>query len=314
MTRIGLVLAGGGITGSAFHSGALAALHETTGWDPRDAEVIVGTSAGSMTGALLRLGVPPSDLLARVEGREPTSATRALFARAGISRPPPIPRFAPPGIVDPRALARAVAARSSSRRRALVIAAIPEGKVEFPIVEGDGFDRLFDRFPDGLWITAVRVSDGELVVFGRDDVDATVTEAVMASSAIPGFFVPAEVGGARYVDGGLRSMANADLVRDLDLDAVVVSSPMTFTPIAPGPVGRALAGPLRQHLQSELRTLRRSGLPVLVLEPDVGLRRVMGVNPMDARRRADTATGARKAVARNLAAIDLSPFGLEASS
>jgi NTE family protein len=62
--RIGLVLGAGGAVGHAYHSGVLAGLAEATGWDPRDAEIVVGTSAGSVVGALLRAGVSAPDLAA----------------------------------------------------------------------------------------------------------------------------------------------------------------------------------------------------------------------------------------------------------
>src|SRR5437016_10752839 len=63
--RIGLVLGAGGAVGHAFHGGVLSALSDATGWDARDAEVIVGTSAGSLVGALLRAGLSGTDLAAR---------------------------------------------------------------------------------------------------------------------------------------------------------------------------------------------------------------------------------------------------------
>jgi NTE family protein len=62
--RVGLVLGAGGTVGQAYHAGVLAALEHDLGWDPRTAEVIVGTSAGAITGALLRLGIPAHDLAA----------------------------------------------------------------------------------------------------------------------------------------------------------------------------------------------------------------------------------------------------------
>ena len=58
MTRVGLVLGAGGLVGQANHAGALAALEHDLGWDPRTAEIVVGSSAGSLTGTALRLGVP----------------------------------------------------------------------------------------------------------------------------------------------------------------------------------------------------------------------------------------------------------------
>src|SRR3954470_7649243 len=77
--RVGLVLGAGGPVVHAFHSGVLAALAEA-GWDARDAAVIVGTSIGALTGALLRAGVAPADLYARVIGEPVASAGRALLA------------------------------------------------------------------------------------------------------------------------------------------------------------------------------------------------------------------------------------------
>src|SRR5437763_16853595 len=68
MPRIGLVLGAGGMVGHAFHAGVLAAMSEATGFDAREAEVIVGTSAGSVVGALLRAGLAPADLAAHASG------------------------------------------------------------------------------------------------------------------------------------------------------------------------------------------------------------------------------------------------------
>src|SRR5438270_7767453 len=79
--RVGLVLGAGGPVGHAFHSGVLAALADA-GWDARDAAVIVGTSIGAVTGALLRAGVPPADMHARVTGEPISSDSRALLASA----------------------------------------------------------------------------------------------------------------------------------------------------------------------------------------------------------------------------------------
>ena len=60
-TSIGLVLGAGGVVGQAYQAGVLAALERETSWDPHRAAVIVGTSAGSVTGAALRAGVPATD-------------------------------------------------------------------------------------------------------------------------------------------------------------------------------------------------------------------------------------------------------------
>ena len=80
-----------------------------------------------------------------------------------------------------------------------------------------------------MWINAVRLETGRRVTFGRDlRVTTDVATAVAASCAIPGFFAPVAVDGVRYVDGGVHSPTNADLVAGLELDLVVVSSPMSM--------------------------------------------------------------------------------------
>ena len=66
--RVGLVLGAGGVLGGAWLTGALDAIADETGWDPGSAEYVVGTSAGSMIGALLAAGVPPWFMVAHSRG------------------------------------------------------------------------------------------------------------------------------------------------------------------------------------------------------------------------------------------------------
>ena len=68
--KVGLVLGAGGVLGGAWLTGALDALARETGWDPGSADCIVGTSAGSMIGALIAAGVPPWFMVAHSRGRE----------------------------------------------------------------------------------------------------------------------------------------------------------------------------------------------------------------------------------------------------
>jgi NTE family protein len=107
--RRGLVLGAGGVTGHGFHAGVLCAVHEATGWDPRTAEVIVGTSAGAEVAALLRAGVSAADLAARAKGEPLSPQGEALLAAVGP--PLPIPPLKPAFIghpVAPDALRRVV--------------------------------------------------------------------------------------------------------------------------------------------------------------------------------------------------------------
>ena len=85
--RIALVLGAGGSVGHAFHSGVLSVLAEELGWDARTAEVIVGTSAGSVVGALLRAGMPAEDLASRAMNEPMTAASTTLDSRRAVTYP-----------------------------------------------------------------------------------------------------------------------------------------------------------------------------------------------------------------------------------
>src|SRR3954468_7330995 len=91
MTRVGLVLGGGGVVGQAYHSGVLAVLQHDFGFDARNADMIVGTSAGSITGTLLRLGVSPEDLAAWTVKAPLSSDDDVLRQMAGTD----VPELAP---------------------------------------------------------------------------------------------------------------------------------------------------------------------------------------------------------------------------
>jgi hypothetical protein len=93
VTSVGLVLGAGGVVGHAYHAGTLATIAEVTGWDPRRAAVIVGTSAGSGVGATLRAGLAAPDFAARITG-EPLSAEGAALLK-GMERLQ-LPRLQPP--------------------------------------------------------------------------------------------------------------------------------------------------------------------------------------------------------------------------
>src|SRR4051794_6515473 len=96
MVRVGLVLGAGGLTGQAYHAGVLAALEAELDWDPRTADLLVGSSAGSLTASALRIGVPAHDLAASARGDELSAegAFLAAFDREGPDIPPFDPRHA----------------------------------------------------------------------------------------------------------------------------------------------------------------------------------------------------------------------------
>jgi NTE family protein len=284
-----LVLGGGGVIGQAFHVGVLAALADG-GFDPRTADLMVGTSAGSQIAALLRAGVPAPDLAASAsrDGVLSDEGARLLApVRAAGGIPAPGPRGAALAAA-PRLLARLATRPWEARVGVLLAAALPAGRRTTARFVA-GLDPLFGGdWPEaGLWITAVRLDTGRRVAFGAPGAPAaSVGEAVAASCAIPGFFAPVDVGGVRYVDGGCHTPTNLDLVAGLGLDLVVVSSPMSIdrpprVPLSPAAPARALHS---AELAWEMYRARRRGTRVVVFQPDAALASTMGWNSLDYRR------------------------------
>jgi NTE family protein len=178
---------------------------------------------------------------------------------------------------------------------------IPEGTVSTTLISGAVGAMYPGEWPDAdLWVCAVRQRDGRRIVFGRDDREAPVADAVAASCAIPGFYSPVVIGDDSYIDGGIHSPTNADALLGRELDVVIVSSPMSLT-------GRTMlgVGPVRPWaralLASEVVRLRRRGATVLAFQPTLEDLVVMGANAMDADKRAEVATHVNASARRRLA-------------
>lgn len=285
MTSVGLVLGAGGLAGYAYHAAALAVLQRMTGWDPRTAELIVGTSAGSNVGAILRGNVPVSEALDRIltvpTNPRSMARLRELSGRAeatpnggGFRLAPAAPKL------SLRELSRGLFARPSR----LAIGLIPPGRVGTEMIGDRAAELHHGQWPDqALWIPTVRLSDGERVVFGRDRTDVGVGTAAEASSAIPGFFRPVVIDGDRYIDGGVHSATNADLVVGKGFDLVVIVSPMSGDSL--GSISRSINAPIRafckEVLRREVRAIKNEGSEVLVVEPTLDEIRSMGPTLMD---------------------------------
>jgi NTE family protein len=164
-------------------------------------------------------------------------------------------------------------------------------------------------WPDhpGYWAVSADYRNGHRTVFGREDapVRATVGEAVAASCAIPGFYHPVCIGGRRYVDGGVCSLSNLDLLAGRGLDLVICLNPTSSLAEAMGGtpaerVGGAIRAMSGRRLGHEARKLRAEGTELLLIQPSREDVAGMGLNLMSRGRRVDVMERARKTTALTL--------------
>jgi NTE family protein len=279
MPSIGLVLSAGGAPGRAYHAGTLAGIFHATGWDARDASLIVGTSAGSAAAAFLRAGLSPLDDHARYTSGEVSPAGREILDRVHVPGPVTAP------LPEPRSgrlLRPSLALRALTGRVAPVTALsglLPRGRWDGEPMGRRVRNAWGNAWPeDPTWVCAVRVRDGRRVVFGRDDVPTPdIGTASQASCAVPRVVRPVRVGRDEYIDGATHSATNADLLRGLGFDLVVIVSSMSAVPSVARSTPRTPAVMWYSRLLArEVRSLRASGTEVLVVQPtrvDLDVRR-----------------------------------------
>ncbi len=227
---VGLVLSAGGAAADAWHAGVVGALQAAAGWDARSAELILGTSAGSIVGLCLRAGVPPADLCAQKRGQPISEEGQALFDRVVTPYSEARRERNWTGLrpQSPTLTAAALWPPWQTRPLHALVGLLPAGVRATEALR----QRMAELHPEPwptapLWVPAVRLSDGKRVVFGRDDLLATAAQAVQASCAVPAQVEPVIIAGQRYIDGGLHSYTNADLLGPPAFDLVVVSSAMS---------------------------------------------------------------------------------------
>lgn len=302
-----MVLGAGGYAGHAFHLGVLTALAEVTGFDARRADLLVGTSAGSLVAAGLAGGLSAPDLRAELLGEPLSGEGRRVRARVRVAAGPAEQPVPPPGgrwPLAPGALLSAARRPWSVRPGSLAGSLLPAGRTSTTGISQHLWRLHGDAWPAQLRINTVRARDARRVVFGSPGAPSTdVGTAVAASCAIPAYFAPVSIGGAAYLDGGMHSPSNADVVRHERPDLVVISSPMSYARGAATPradLGLRLA--VRRYLAQEVRQLQRTGAEVVVLQPGPEDLLAMGLNPMLASRAAEVLAVAVASTRARLAA------------
>jgi NTE family protein len=271
MATRALVLGGGGPVGIGWETGLAAGLDEE-GVRLGEADLIVGTSAGSVVGAQLALGRSPQEMLAvqlgrverdRVQFRGPVDIAALIEQITKLYR-----EERPPEALRAEIGAFALEAQTMSE---------DEWLESFGAMRELGLD----AWPERRYVcTAIDTATGELVAWDRDS-GVELSRAVASSCAVPGIFPPVTINGRRYMDGGIGSPTNARLAEGYDRVLVV-----SVTARRTGALATAdLAEIARRRFEAELDAVRASGSAVDVIVPDDASLEAFGINLMDASRR-----------------------------
>ena len=253
------MLGGGGVTGVAWELGILAGLAQQ-GVDLSQADLVVGTSAGSVVGAQLTSGVSVGELYAAQLAPPGTEIAARMGLRAMLRFGWVLVRSRDPVQARARFGRMALATRtvSPAERRAVIEARLPSA----------------DWPPRRLLVTAVDAESGEFAVFDAASGVALV-DAVGASCAVPGVWPPVSINGRRWIDGGMRSAANVDLAAGCE--RIVVIAPLVRGFATMPSVARQVA------------ELRSAGRAVVVVSPDQAALAAIGRNVLDPAHRAPAA-------------------------
>jgi NTE family protein len=260
-----LVLGGGGSAGNAWLIGVIAGLFEA-GLDVTQADLIIGTSAGSTAAAQISSATRPPELLADI--------LAAPRPRIGPDRGP-VPNRPAANHLEMTSAIIGAAGDAADMRRRMGAAALEMDTASDSPGQTQWRATVAARLPSQRWprrkmlIVAVDARTGEPVVFDRHS-GVDVVDAVAASCA-NGFGVPPyAIGDNRYIDGGYRRNENADLAAGYA--RVLVLSPL----------GGRTRHPLEWGMQlaAQVDELRAGGSRAETVLPDSGSRDAFGSNLM----------------------------------
>lgn len=283
MAKSALVLGGGGVLGISWATGMLAGLAEG-GVDVTGADLIVGTSAGSVVGAQVARGKTLDELMAEQTG----------------DKGGPVPAVLEFDPVNLMVIFQKWA--SFQQMTAEACAAIGAMAVASKTSTLESWLSTFEEVADSEWperaltVTAVDADTGEFRTWDRAS-GAPFQAAVASSCTVPGLFPVVPINGKRYMDGGVRSTTNADLASGYE--RILVIAPIGSRNDGIDPLGRRIS-------EAEMAALRSAGSQADLAFPDAASLEAMGINRMDAKRQKVTAeAGARQgeALAREVSPV-----------
>ncbi len=268
--KIAVVCSGGGITGGVYELGCLRALDDfLVGCSVTDFDIFVGTSAGAMIATSLAGGVRPDQTYKVLvgESKEFENFKRSSIFRLNYREFLEKILLSPGKITD--ALIFYLKHRKEMSLTDMVFSLgdlVPSGLLdnrgirkflEKNLVLMGKIDR-FDSTDKELYLTAANLDTGERVVFGEEPYrHIPVTDAICASTALPGVFPPMRIDGVDYVDGGMRKTAHIDVAIKHGAELVICINPIV-------PVYNSLDDQTIPMLRGKSRYVRDAGLPSIL--------------------------------------------------
>jgi NTE family protein len=264
-----LALTGGGATGTAWETGVLLGL-QRSGIDVNAADVVIGTSAGSIVGAEMRSGTSLDDLY-----RAQVTADASVLATWSKNVDPAYMQATRALYVTDHALSQAERAAVGARALAAKLPSEAEWLPNFYRASGIA---VLDAWPaKPLSIVAVDAADGSVAVFNKTQ-NVPIKLAIAASAAVPAFTPPITINGHRYTDGGVAG-ANLLVARGFATVLAVVPNPASGT-------------------TADIAALQAAGARVIFITPDADTKAAMGPNSLDASRKPASAdAGIRQGLA-----------------
>ncbi|ROP64072.1 patatin-like phospholipase family protein [Curtobacterium sp. PhB115] len=275
-----LVLGGGGVAGIAWEVGVLSALQDA-GVDLDAADLVVGTSAGSVVGAFVRSG-----------------AVQQAYDQQHTPAPT---TYEEPAAIDAEAVQQRIGAAlegATSEQDARARLGLAAQQVTGGQSDDERTATFSETLPSTEWpakplaVTAVDATDGTFRLLTSAD-GVPLPRAVAASCSVPFVWSPVGIEGRPYVDGGMRSGTNADAAAGHERVLV----------IACGPEGPSPLGP---WLDVAVESLRAGGSSVEVIVADSTAQQAFGTNSLSLATQAPSAEAGRaqgSAVAEQVAAF-----------